>query len=85
MGGNGRLRHHNPEPDNGPYAKIKFFIPSFIGFYDAKACLDWENMIEQNFNSHLVPERHRVRQATSQFKDSAIIWWIELVHTRAAP
>jgi hypothetical protein len=41
--------------------------------------------VEQKFNSHLVPEQHRVRQATSEFKDFAIIWWNELVNTRAAP
>jgi hypothetical protein len=36
--------------------------------------LDWEMMVEQKFSSHLVPKRHRVRQATSEFKDFAIIW-----------
>jgi hypothetical protein len=41
--------------------------------------------VEQKFNSHLVPEQHRVRQATSEFKDFAIIWWNELVNTRVAP
>jgi hypothetical protein len=37
------------------------------------------------FNSHLVLERHRVRQALSEFKDFAIIWWNELVDTYVAP
>jgi hypothetical protein len=32
-------------------------------------------MVEQKFSSHLVPEQHRVRQATSEFKDFTIIWW----------
>jgi hypothetical protein len=41
--------------------------------------------VEQKINSHLVPEQYRVRQATSEFKDFAIIWWNELVNTRAAP
>jgi hypothetical protein len=41
--------------------------------------------VEQKFSSHLVPERHRVRQATSKFKDFAIIWWNELVNARNAP
>jgi hypothetical protein len=40
MGGNGRCRHHIPEPDNDPHAKIKFSIPLFISSYDAKAYLD---------------------------------------------
>jgi hypothetical protein len=34
--------------------------------------------VEQMFSSHLVPEQHRVRQATSEFKDFALIWWNEL-------
>jgi hypothetical protein len=25
--------------------------------------------VQQKFSSHLVPEQHRVRQATSEFKD----------------
>jgi hypothetical protein len=34
--------------------------------------------VEQKFSSHLVPEQHRVRQATNEFKDFALIWWNEL-------
>jgi hypothetical protein len=34
--------------------------------------------VEQKFSSHLVPEQHHVRQATSEFKDFALIWWNEL-------
>jgi hypothetical protein len=85
MGGNGRRRYYNHEIDNDPYAKIKFFIPLFIGSYDVEAYLDWEMTVEQKFYSHLVPEQHRVKQATSEFKDFAIIWWNELVNTRVAP
>jgi hypothetical protein len=42
-------------------------------------------MVEQKFSSHLVPERHRVIQTTSEFKNFAIIWWNELVNTCNAP
>ena len=35
--------------------------------------------------SHLVSERHQVRQATSKFKDFAIIWWTGLVADGRAP
>jgi hypothetical protein len=35
-------------------------------------------IVEPKFSSHLVPEQHRVRQATSEFKDFALIWWNEL-------
>jgi hypothetical protein len=34
--------------------------------------------VEQKFSSHLIPEQHRIRQATSEFKDFALIWWNEL-------
>src|SRR6266508_1037562 len=79
MGGNHRRRPHHPSHDNDPYAKVKFSIPPFYGAYDAETYLDWEMTVEQKFSSHLVPDQHRVRQATSEFKDFAIIWWNELV------
>ena len=79
--GMGGVHHHHHRQGNNhrvpddPYAKIKFTIPSFLGHYDAEGYLDWEMMVEQKFSAHLVPEQHRVRQATSEFKDFAIIWW----------
>ena len=70
---------NNTHVSDDPYAKIKFTMPHFSGHYDAKAYLDWEMTVEQKFASHLVPEHHQVRQATSEFKDFAIIWWTGLV------
>ena len=75
--GMGGIHHHqgnNHRVPDDPYAKIKFTIPSFLGHYDAEGYLDWEMTVEQKC-AHLVPEQHRVRQATSEFKDFAIIWW----------
>jgi hypothetical protein len=78
MGGN--QNHHNQYyiRNDDPFAKVKFSIPPFNGSYDAEAHLDWEMTVEQKFSSHLVPEQHHVRQATSQFNDFALIWWNEL-------
>jgi hypothetical protein len=76
--------NNNRAPDD-PYAKIKFSIPSFLGHYDAEGYLDWEMTIEQKFAAHLIPERHQVRQATSEFKDFAIVWWTSLVGNGRAP
>jgi hypothetical protein len=78
MGGN--QNHHNQHyvRNDDPFAKVKFSIPPFNGSYDTEAYLDWEMTIEQKFSSHLVPEQHHVRQATSEFKDFALIWWNEL-------
>jgi hypothetical protein len=76
----GNHNHHSQHyvRNDDPFAKVKFSIPPFIGSYDADAYLDWEMTIEQKFSSHLVPEQHRVRQATSEFKDFSLIWWNEL-------
>ena len=41
--------------------------------------------LEHKFNSHLVPEKHRVWLATSEFKDFAIIWWNGLAGQGALP
>jgi hypothetical protein len=73
MGGN--QNHHNQYyvRNDDPFAKVKFFIPPFNGSYDAEAYLDWEMIVEQKFSPHIVPEQHRVRQATSEFKDFAVI------------
>jgi hypothetical protein len=42
-------------------------------------------IVEQKFSSHLVPDQHRVRQATSEFKDFAIIWWQECAQLNIHP
>jgi hypothetical protein len=70
MGGNHNQQGNNQNCNDDPFAKVKFTIPSA---YDADAYLDWEMTIEQKFNSHLVPKIHRVRHATSEFKDFTII------------
>jgi hypothetical protein len=76
MGGNNDNNHDNRNHD--PFAKVKFTIPTFYSAYDAEAYLDWEMIVEEKLNSHLVLEVHKVRQATSEFKDF-IVWWNELV------
>jgi hypothetical protein len=74
MGPQHQQHGNNNRAPEDPYAKTKFTIPSFSGQYDAEGYLDWEMTVEQKFSGHLVPEQHRVRQATSEFKDFAIIW-----------
>jgi hypothetical protein len=71
--------------NDDPFTKVKFMIPPFYGLYDAESYLDWEMTIDNIFSSHLVSEQHRVRQATSAFKDFAIIWWNELPSLRLRP
>jgi hypothetical protein len=78
MGGNQNHHSQNYVRNDDPFAKVKFSIPPFKGSYDAEAYLDWEMAVEQKFSSHLIPEQHRVRKATSEFKDFALIRWNEL-------
>jgi hypothetical protein len=63
----------------------KFTIPSFVGSYDGEAYLDWEMTVEQEFNSRLVHEIHKVKLATSGFKDFAQIWWRQLANLHQQP
>ena len=84
----GGVHHHqgnNHRVPDDPYAKIKFTIPSFSGHYAAEGYLDWKMTVEQKFSAHLVPEQHRVRQATNEFKNFAIIWWNGLATHDALP
>jgi hypothetical protein len=41
--------------------------------------------VDNKFSSHLVPEQHCVRHATSEFMDVAIIWWNELSSLHLQP
>jgi hypothetical protein len=41
--------------------------------------------VEQKFSSNLVPDHHKVRQATSEFKDFAIILWQECATLNMQP
>jgi hypothetical protein len=84
MGGH-RHQGHAQHASDDPYAEVKFKIPPFSGHYDAEGYLDWEMTVEQKFSAHLIPERHRVRQASSEFKDFAIIWWSGLAAENALP
>jgi hypothetical protein len=83
----GNQNHHNQHyvRNDDPFAKVKFSIPPFNGSYDAEAYLDWEMTVEQKFCSYLIPEQYRVRQATTEFKDFALIWWNELATLRLQP
>jgi hypothetical protein len=79
MGGNQNYHNQHYVHKDDPFAKIKFSIPPFNSSYDAEAFLDCEMTVEQKFSSHLVPEQYHVRQATSEIKDFALIWWNELL------
>jgi hypothetical protein len=41
--------------------------------------------VEQEFNSRLVHEIHKIKLATSGFKDFAQIWWRQLANLHQQP
>jgi hypothetical protein len=53
----------------------------FVGNADPEAYIDWELAVEKKFNSHLVPTKHRVRLATSEFTGFVLFWWSDLCAT----
>jgi hypothetical protein len=76
MGGGNRNREggNQNRGNNDPFAKVKFTMIPFDGNADPEAYLDWEVVVEQKFNSHQVPDEHRVRLATSEFTSFALFW-----------
>ena len=62
----------NNQPSHTDYnhqvMRGKLTIPSYSGLYDGEKYFDWEMAVEQEFNSNLVPDIHRVKHATSEFK-----------------
>jgi hypothetical protein len=64
--------------NNDPFAKVKFTMIPFAGSADPEVYLDWELAVNQKFNSHQVPEEHRIRLATSEFTSFALFWWNDL-------
>ena len=54
---------------------LKCFL---AGSTDPKAYFDWELVVKQKFNSHLVPKEHRVRLATNEFIGFALFRWNDI-------
>jgi hypothetical protein len=46
----------------------KLTILFYSRFYDGEKYFDWEMVVEQEFNSHLVPEKHRVKLSLGNSK-----------------
>ena len=63
----------------------KLTIPSFVVSYNGEEYFDWEMAVEEEFNSHLVSEIHRVKHVTSEFKYFAQFWWQKLGNLHQQP
>jgi len=64
-------RHQNVAKPYLPYVKV----PSFSGEGDPNVYLGWEAKVDQFFHVHEVLEDQRVRLASLEFMDYAMLWW----------
>ena len=77
----GRFREARNWEDNN-LGSIKMEIPSFQGKNDLEAYLELEKNIELVFDCHNYFELKKVKLATIEFSNYAIIWWDQLVLNR---
>ncbi|XP_052181971.1 uncharacterized protein LOC127794765 [Diospyros lotus] len=85
----GRIRHgnrdrgvrHGERIDNN-LDNIKMQIPSFQGKNNPEVYLEWETKVEMVFDCHNYSELKKVKLATIEFTDYAIIWWDQLILNR---
>ncbi|KAA3461765.1 mutant gag-pol polyprotein [Gossypium australe] len=63
---------------NDDLKNIKLAIPSFQGKSDPEAYLEWEKKIELVFDCHNYSKNKKVKLATIEFSDYAMIWWDQL-------
>ena len=62
---------------------VKLTIPPFRGKSDPEAYLEWELKIEHVFSCHTYEEAQKVKLATAEFSDYALVWWNKLQKERA--
>ncbi|PKI60610.1 hypothetical protein CRG98_019086 [Punica granatum] len=60
----------------------KMMIPQFQGRNDPDAYIEWERKVELVFDCHNYSEEKKVKIATVEFTDYAIVWWDKLVKER---
>ncbi|XP_052182451.1 uncharacterized protein LOC127795058 isoform X1 [Diospyros lotus] len=72
---------HGERIDNN-MDNIKMQIPSFQGKNDPEVYLEWETNVEMVFACHNYSKLKKVKLATVEFTDYAIIWWDQLILSR---
>ncbi|GKV49074.1 hypothetical protein SLEP1_g55845 [Rubroshorea leprosula] len=58
---------------------IKMKIPLFQGKNDPDVYLEWEKKVELVFDCHNYSEEKKVKLATVEFTNYAVMWWDQLV------
>ena len=58
--------------------RIKITVPEFSGRSDPEKYLEWEMRVNQIFDNHNFSEEKKVRVASSEFTEYALVWWDNL-------
>lgn len=70
-----RFARGNPNQGDDTIKGVKLKIPAFQGKSDPEAYLEWEGKIEMVFDCHSYTEEQKVKLATVEFTDYALVWW----------
>jgi hypothetical protein len=68
--------------DEDGLRKPKFTMPKFMGSTDVEEYLNWELKVEKLWRMHEYTEDKKIKLASSEFDDYALIWWDNLVQSR---
>jgi hypothetical protein len=68
--------------DEDGLGKPKFTMPKFVGSTDVEKYLNWELKVEKLWRMHEYTEDKKIKLASSEFDDYALIWWDNLVQSR---
>lgn len=78
-----RMGNFQPNHEDDGLGKPKFTIPKFEGSTDVEEFLSWELKIDKLFRMYEYSEDKKIKLAASEFDGYALLWWENLVNTRA--
>ncbi|CAM0951129.1 unnamed protein product [Alopecurus aequalis] len=78
--GAAQRRNHVGEAacDDDGIGRIKITVPEFSGRSDPEKYLEWEMRVNQIFDNHNFSEEKKLRVASSEFTEYALVWWDNL-------
>jgi hypothetical protein len=61
--------------EGGGLGRIKLTIPEYSGRSDPEKYLEWEIRVNQIFDGHNYSEEKKLRVASMEFTEYALVWW----------
>ena len=68
--------------DDDGLGKPNFTVPKFVGSTDVEEYLNWELKVEKLWRMHEYTEDRKIKLASSEFDDYALLWWDNFVQSR---